>query len=301
LAVWPDDPIRQARASLEPDTMPVDPDQTTGVADGFDVERSFHDEWGESVDPATVAVDATFEGPTSPEPAYMAGLFGDVAGKRLLDVGCGPGEATVYFSRKGALVTALDLSPGMCAATRALAEHHGVSGNVETIVAPAEHSGLPDGSFDLIYGSGVLHHVDIVEAAREVDRLLAEGGRAAFMEPIAYNPAINVYRRMSTDLHTPTEHPLTKQDIRTLKEMFPTLAHREFELMTLAIFVWMYAVERLSPSEVRYWKRIVEEHARYGSAFRVLSALDRAILAVVPPLRWWCWNTVVTWTKTGAE
>jgi SAM-dependent methyltransferase len=267
----------------------------------LEVERSFHDEWGESVDPAAVAVDATFEGPTSPEPAYVAGLFGDVAGKRLLDVGCGPGEAAVYFARRGATVTALDLSPGMCAATRALAEHHGVGGDVETVVAPAEDSKLLDASFDLIYGSGVLHHVDIATVAREVDRLLDAGGRAAFIEPIAYNPAINVYRRMSTDLHTPTEHPLTKRDIRTLGGMFPTLTHREFELMTLAIFVWMYAVERLSPAEVRYWKRIVEEHARYGRAFRVLSALDRAILAVIPPLRWWCWNTVVTWTKSGGS
>lgn len=278
--------------------MPPRSPELDSHEDYFDAERSFHDEWGESVDPADVVVDATFEGPTSPEPRYVAHLFGDVTGKRLLDVGSGLGEASVYFARKGALVTGLDLSPGMCAATEALAAYYSVGDRVTTVCAPAEDSGLPDASFDFVYGENVLHHVDIARTTREVDRMLAPGGRAAFIEPIAYNPAINVYRRISTDLHTPTEHPLTKQDIRTLHEMFPTLEHREFELMTLAIFVWMYAVERLDPGQVRYWKRIVERHERYGRAFRILEGLDRVILAVVPPLRWWCWNTVVTWRKS---
>lgn len=263
----------------------------------LDLEREFHDAWGETVDVGLVPVTAAIEGPTAPEPRYIMQFFGDVSSKRVLDVGCGAGEAAVYLAMKGADVTALDISPGMLRATEALAEHHQVADRVKTVCSPAEKIPLPDASFDLIYGRDVLHHVDLAAVSAQVGRLMVPGGRAAFIEPIAYNPAINIYRRMAEDVHTPGEHPLTRHDIAALKKVFPTLEHREFQLLTLAIFVWMWAVERLDPATVRYWKRLIDEHERYGNAFRRLESIDRVVLRIVPPLRWWCWNTVVTWRK----
>src|SRR5262245_16221723 len=41
--------------------------------------------------------------------------LGDVAGQRVLDLGCGHGIAAVIFARRGAHVTALDLSAGYLA------------------------------------------------------------------------------------------------------------------------------------------------------------------------------------------
>ena len=36
--------------------------------------------------------------------------FGNVAGKRVLDIGCGNGAASLFFASKGALVTSIDFS-----------------------------------------------------------------------------------------------------------------------------------------------------------------------------------------------
>lgn len=259
----------------------------------LEIERTFHDEAAEDIDVRSIPILETFEGPTSPEPRYIARLFGDVRGKRILDLGCGAGEASVYFAKRGAHVVALDLSQGMCDVTNKLAEFHQVADRVETVCAAAEEAGIPDSSFDYIYGYGVLHHVDISKTAVELHRLLKPGGKAAFIEPLEYNPAINVYRRLAEGVRTPTEHPIRKSDIKDLERAFTRVRHREFQLMTLAVFVWMYFVERLNPSEVRYWKRIISEADRYARAYRLLEAVDRVLLSIAPPLRWWCWTTVI--------
>ena len=75
---------------------------------------------------------------TAPEMRWLFSRLGDLTGKRVLDVGCGIGEASVYFAVKGAVVTATDLSTGMLAVTQRLAERHGVKlrthqANAETV------------------------------------------------------------------------------------------------------------------------------------------------------------------------
>src|SRR2546423_1129915 len=57
-------------------------------------------------------------------PAFA--LFGDVAGKRVLDLGCGHGMASVVLARQGADVTACDLSLGYVREARARAAANGV-------------------------------------------------------------------------------------------------------------------------------------------------------------------------------
>jgi SAM-dependent methyltransferase len=53
-------------------------------------------------------------------------LVGDVAGKRVLDLGCGDGNAAVALARDGAVVIAIDASPNRLARARRLAEDHEV-------------------------------------------------------------------------------------------------------------------------------------------------------------------------------
>src|SRR5437660_845136 len=52
------------------------------------------------------------------EAPAMAALFGPVAGRRVLDLGCGTGRHTLALARAGARVTALDQSPEMMAIAR---------------------------------------------------------------------------------------------------------------------------------------------------------------------------------------
>ena len=91
-----------------------------------DKESAFHDLWALSTPLEQIAVHEAFEAPTAVENRAILAAMGDLAGKRLLDVGCGLGESSVYFALRGALVTAVDLSPGMVECAVKLGRVHGV-------------------------------------------------------------------------------------------------------------------------------------------------------------------------------
>ncbi len=50
----------------------------------------------------------------------------------------------------------------------------------------------PDAHFDAVYGSSVLHHLDLDAALREAFRVLKPGGRLVFAEPNILNPQVVV-------------------------------------------------------------------------------------------------------------
>ena len=100
----------------------------------------------------------------------------DVRGKRILDAGCGMGRFAEVVSRWGGRVVAVDLSRAVEAARANL------SGRDNVLVMQADLSRLPfpEGSFDLIYSLGVLHHTpDCERAFRTLTRYLAPGGTMA--------------------------------------------------------------------------------------------------------------------------
>ncbi len=95
------------------------------------------------------------------------------AGQRILDLGSGTGSLARSFARRGARVTALDLSEDLLAQARALAAEEGLE--IETLRAPAEDTGLADSAFDVVAAGQCWHWFDRPKAAREARRLLASG------------------------------------------------------------------------------------------------------------------------------
>lgn len=71
--------------------------------------ENFHDDWAKSINIDEVMVDEFFEACTSPENRLILNRLGNLEGKKILELGCGAGEASVYFAKKGALVTATDI------------------------------------------------------------------------------------------------------------------------------------------------------------------------------------------------
>jgi 2-polyprenyl-3-methyl-5-hydroxy-6-metoxy-1,4-benzoquinol methylase len=254
-------------------------------------EEVFHDGWAASVDVTKINVRQMNEACTAPEMRYIRRTLGELSGRTLLDVGCGIGEAAVYFALLGAEVTATDISPGMCDAARRLAEHNGVK--LKTHVSASEDLGFgAEVKFDVIYTGNTLHHVDITATMPLLLRHLKPGGVFVSWDPLAYNPAINVYRRLSAEVHTVDEHPLRLADIRTVRACFQASTTRYFWLSTLLIFIIMAVVQRRNVKQERFWKTIIEEADAWAWLYRPLERLD-AVLLLLPFLRPLCWNVVI--------
>ena len=110
----------------------------------------------------------------------------DVAGRRILDVGCGTGWTSLLLAQSGAEVTAIDISPRQIEILSFNASHYGLADRICAQAGDLTKMGLEEGSFDLCVGASILHHLEPAEEramVREIARLLVPGGTAFFVEP----------------------------------------------------------------------------------------------------------------------
>ncbi len=254
-------------------------------------EAAYHDMWAESIDFSEIDPDVTFEAITAQESRYILSRMGSLVGKRVLDLGCGSGESAVYFAKKGAQVWACDISAKSVEITQKLAAHHGVT--VDATVSAAEHLPYPDQTFDFVFANGVLHHVDIPPTLQEIKRILKPGGEGFFIEPLPYNPVINVYRVLASAVRTPDEKPLDSKDVAQIRAVFPSVEIRGFWLFTLGLFLYFFLIERVHPGKVRYWKKVLYDADNYRGLFGFLKKLDDWTLPRLPFLSALCWNMVI--------
>ena len=102
--------------------------------------------------------------------------LGDLAGKRVLDVGCGKGRfARIYRERApGAEFWGLDISPEML--------RH-VPEGIRTRAGSMTEIPFEDGYFDAAYATESLEHaVEIERAVAEICRVVKPGGRIAIID-----------------------------------------------------------------------------------------------------------------------
>ncbi len=261
----------------------------------LDRERRFHDRWAATIDLDGLHVQDYFEAATAPENRFILSQLGDVRGRRLLDLGCGAGENSVYFALRGAHCVAADWSPGMVDVACQLAARYQVE--IEGRVANAQALEFPDHSFEIVYAANLLHHLPDPQAAlREIHRVLVPGGQACFWDPLRHNPVINIYRRMATQVRTADETPLDISLVRYVESLFRETRYDTFWLATLWIFLQFYLVEGVHPNAEPYWKKIIREHQRLTPRYRRLERVDRW-LKRWPGMRRLAWNLAVVATK----
>lgn len=262
------------------------------MSENINIEREFHNKWASEVSLDDIAIEEFFEACTAPENRLILNYLGDIRNKKLLDLGCGLGESSVYFAMKGAKVTACDVSEGMLEITKKLAEARGVK--VETLQSYSDNlKFLEDESFDIVYAGNLLHHVDIEKTLKEIFRVLKEGGKFVSWDPLAHNPLINVYRRIATEVRTDDEHPLKMTDLDLFKKYFKKVSYETTWFFTLWIFLRFYLIERVNPNKERYWKKIIKEHKRLEKTYYKLERLDNKFLRLFPFFKRYCWNIVV--------
>jgi ubiquinone/menaquinone biosynthesis C-methylase UbiE len=97
-------------------------------------------------------------------------------GEKVLEIGVGAGTDHLQFARAGADLYGVDLTDAAIETTRARLALYGLTSNLQRI--DAEKLPFPDGTFDVVYSWGVIHHADHPEEIlREVFRVLKPGGR----------------------------------------------------------------------------------------------------------------------------
>jgi SAM-dependent methyltransferase len=109
-----------------------------------------------------------------------AHLLGDVAGRTILEVGCGAAMCSRWLAGQGASPVAFDVSSGMLRHARAAAARTGI--DVPLVQADAQHLPFRDDSFDLVFTSfgAVAFVADSARVMREAARVLRPGGRWVF-------------------------------------------------------------------------------------------------------------------------
>jgi SAM-dependent methyltransferase len=114
----------------------------------------------------------------APEWPQLRRMLPPLAGLRVLDLGCGFGAFARWARAMGAAsVVGLDLSENMLGRARAETHDPGITYRQADI----EQLELPDGSFELVYSSLVLHYIENVRALCEtIGRALAPGGHFVF-------------------------------------------------------------------------------------------------------------------------
>ncbi len=207
---------------------------------------------------------------------------GDLAGSRVLDLGCGTGWSSAIYARRGARVVAVDISPKSLEVTKAKIEKDGLGGRVSLQIMAAEQLAFIGESFDYVFGISVLHHTDLSRSVPEISRVLKPSGMAIFIEPLIHNPVIQVYRRLTPGLRTPTERPLSVADIGRMRRVFSRVSREDFYLFSLLAFVW---------------NKLIRSDRLFLAWLERLMKLDGFVLNLFPQLGRYCWSTLVVLEK----
>jgi SAM-dependent methyltransferase len=168
------------------DAVPIGPTRPRRVGADQSVSRAANRRWWDADADAYHAEHGEFLGEADlvwcPENLRESDLrlLGDVAGRRILEVGCGSAPCARYLARQGAEVVAFDVSAGMLAHARAAAERTGTT--VPLVQADVCELPFRESSFDLAFSAfGAIPFVaDSAGAMGEVARVLRPGGRWVF-------------------------------------------------------------------------------------------------------------------------
>jgi SAM-dependent methyltransferase len=193
-------------------------------------------------------------------------------GVRVLEYGCGTGSLAIELGRLGADVMGVDISPVAIRRARKRARRAGVE--ISFAEMDAESLQVANGAFDLVCGSGILHHLDFDAAMAEIARVLKSDGVAIFVEPLGHNALINLYRRVTPRMRSADETPLRFEQLGRLSQSFVRVELTVFDLVALV------GVPLLR------WSRFAPLVAR-------LHAADRWIFRKWARARRWAWIVVI--------
>ncbi len=210
--------------------------------------------------------------------------LGDLSNRRLLFYGAGGHFSMIRkFVQRGALVTAIDISPETIESLKRAVASEGMDAKCTLLVMDCESLQIADSSMDIVFARSIIHHLDTELSLKEIKRVLAPNGKLVALEPLGTNPVINVYRYFTPQSRTRGEHPFVPRDLKLFFRYFGKV-HVHY-LYFLSIFSYVYRM--LDPNDARFVK-----------VFRFLDGIDNALVRGVPLYRYLCWEAILCCQKT---
>lgn len=153
----------------------------------------------------------------------------------ILEYGCGANEDINFQNNHNLNYYAIDISLEAIVSSEAKAIERGF--NVKFIQCDAERTPFEDSFYKLIFGSGILHHLNIKSSLEELRRISDVNCSCIFFEPLGHNPLINFFRLLTPNQRSMDEHPLRDSDFTLMSEYFNKVNIKYFYFFSLfAIF-----------------------------------------------------------------
>ena len=200
-------------------------------------------------------------------------LDGFAEGSTVLECGCGLNSYANELDAMVKTLAGIDISDEAVRQSIANAEKAGLR-NCRFKTMNAEKLDFPATHFDLIFGVGIIHHLDLPVFYEEARRVLKKSGRMLFMEPLGYNPFINIYRYLTPKLRTPDEHPLKRKDLLQLSGFFKYCKISYYHFFTLLA--------------IPFRKTRV-----FNPMLRVLNGLDQFFFRYIPGFKYLAWYVII--------
>lgn len=177
-----------------------------------------------------------------------------------------------FFHSHGYSITGIDISEeGIKKAKNKAA---GKSVAADYYVMNAENTDFDDSSFDLILGSGILHHLNVKKSLRELSRIMKQDGHALFFEPMGHNLLINTYRSLTPSMRSNDEHPLKFDDIEIMSNFFEKINVRYFCIFSLMSVPLRNTIF-------------------FNTVYRALEKFDSVVMSAIPILKKYAWIVVI--------
>jgi len=194
-------------------------------------------------------------------------------GGEILEIGCGPGNYASFLDEFGATGTGIDISETAVEQSKEKAKQNQLKRATFRLM-DAEALEYDNSAFNLICGSGILHHLDLDRSFSQLSRVLKPIGTAIFTEPLGHNPLINLYRKATPNLRTEDEHPLLMKDLRLAGKFFGKVEAYYFHLNSLLA--------------VPFRKLSI-----FSKLLETLDTADRALFRFFPLAKRFAWQEIV--------
>lgn len=213
-------------------------------------------------------------------------LLGNIHEKKILEIGCGSGILTAELCKRGARITAVDISSDAIEIAKNRIIDAGYDERVKFINAAFEKTELSNTEFDYVFGKWILHHLEFKQSLDKILLSLKSNGRAVFIETSYLNPVTKFTRKHLSGrfgiskVGTSDEKPLGHDEILYAKQKCKkvSLHFPEFS------FFWLL-------------DRHILRYRKFRALGKFLNEIDRVISIYLPKLRKYGYYLIIECVK----